>query len=343
MLPAGYATAHVHLGYAATEHGNQGDTTTTAIELVSDHTSRRGLYVGATRGRSQNLMLVVTESHDLDEARDTLERVLANDRVDLPAVTQRRALAEAVRPATPRQYTRHPRCTIPPWVDALSTTITDRLVRAEAADQRIDEMENALNHELGMWRQRLTHAERLLDPHRLALDEAREGVEAARRQVRSATWASETRRGAGRLGLRRAAARASEQLTRSEAHLARVERTVGPEMAAVTTADDEIRRIENALRRLPPRRNLRRGNVSTHQLRQTAEAIGTWRSWANGDLLDPGEVATTLSSLATSRCLDQDAADSILAPLRDWAAQNGLDVKPRTPHRRRARGVGIEL
>jgi hypothetical protein len=343
VLPAGYAAEHVHLGYAATEHGNQGDTTTTAIELVSDHTSRRGLYVGATRGRDQNLMLVVTESHDLSEARDTLERVLANDRIDLPAIAQRRTLAETVRPATPRQETRRPRCTIPPWVDALNTTITDRLVRAEAPEQRIDEMENALNHELDRWRQRLTHAECLLDPHRCAIDEAREGVEAARRQVRSATWASETRRGAGRLGLRRAAARASEQLTQSEAHLARVESAVGPEMAAVTNADDEIRRIEKALRRLPLRRNLRRGNVSTQQLRQTVEAIGTWRRWANGDLLDPGEVVTTLSTLATSRCLDQEAANSLFAPLRDWAVEHGLDARHPTPHRRRARGVGIQL
>jgi ATP-dependent exoDNAse (exonuclease V) alpha subunit len=84
VLPSGYVVEHVHLGYAATEHGNQGDTTHTAIELVTDTTSRRGLYVGATRGRTENLMLLVTESHDLDEARDTLERVLTNDHVDLP-------------------------------------------------------------------------------------------------------------------------------------------------------------------------------------------------------------------------------------------------------------------
>jgi len=53
VLPAEDAVEHVHLGYAATEHGNQGDTTHAAIELVSDHTARRGLYVGATRGRKR--------------------------------------------------------------------------------------------------------------------------------------------------------------------------------------------------------------------------------------------------------------------------------------------------
>ena len=85
-LPAEYARHHVRLGYAATEHGIQGDTTTAGAELVSEATSRRGLYVGVTRGREENLILVITETYDLDQARDVLERVLANDRADLPAV-----------------------------------------------------------------------------------------------------------------------------------------------------------------------------------------------------------------------------------------------------------------
>jgi hypothetical protein len=52
-LPADYVREHVRLGYAATEHGNQGDTVTIGIELVSEATTRRGLYVGATRGRDR--------------------------------------------------------------------------------------------------------------------------------------------------------------------------------------------------------------------------------------------------------------------------------------------------
>ena len=161
MLPSGYVVAHVHLGYAATEHGNQGDTTHTAIELVTDTTSRRGLYVGATRGRTENLMLVVTESHDLDEARDILERVLINDRVDLPAIAQRRQLAEAARPVPPGPQRPASRCTIPDWFDKLEADIDARLRKAVEADQRIDAMEQRLRHQLAEAEQRHQEAERL--------------------------------------------------------------------------------------------------------------------------------------------------------------------------------------
>ena len=92
-LPADYAHDHVRLGYAATEHGYQSDTVDHSIALVSAVTTRRGLYVAATRGRDENLLCVVTDSDDVAEARDTLETILAFDRADIPAVTQRRTLA----------------------------------------------------------------------------------------------------------------------------------------------------------------------------------------------------------------------------------------------------------
>ena len=50
-LPADYAHDHVRLGYAATEHGYQSDTVDHSLSLVSPVTTRRGLYVAATRGR----------------------------------------------------------------------------------------------------------------------------------------------------------------------------------------------------------------------------------------------------------------------------------------------------
>ena len=92
-LPADYAHDHVRLGYAATEHGYQSDTVDHSLSLVSAVTTRRGLYVAATRGRDDNLLCVVTDSGDVAEARDVLEAILAFDRADIPAVTQRRTLA----------------------------------------------------------------------------------------------------------------------------------------------------------------------------------------------------------------------------------------------------------
>ena len=107
---------HVRLGYAATEHGNQGDTVDVAIDLVSPATTHRGLYVGATRGRDDNHLLVVTDTHDLAEARDVLDTVLANDRADIPAVAQRRDLARQSR-ARPIADGTEPASRVPDWVD----------------------------------------------------------------------------------------------------------------------------------------------------------------------------------------------------------------------------------
>ena len=96
-LPADYVHEHVRLGYAATEHGWQSDTVDTSIALTAPVTTRRGLYVAATRGRNDNILCVVTESDDIAEARDVLDAIVAADRADIPAVTQRRTLARRHR------------------------------------------------------------------------------------------------------------------------------------------------------------------------------------------------------------------------------------------------------
>jgi conjugative relaxase-like TrwC/TraI family protein len=90
-LPADYAGSQVRLGYAATGHGYEGDTVDISLGVVTPATSRRALYVAATRGRQENHMLVVADGPE--HARDVLEQILTHDRADTPAVTQRRHLA----------------------------------------------------------------------------------------------------------------------------------------------------------------------------------------------------------------------------------------------------------
>lgn len=132
VLPAEYVHDHVRLGYAATEHGVQGDTTTIGIELVSPATTRRGAYVGLTRGREDNTVLVVTNSHDLDEVSDILDRIITIDRADVPATTQRRELAAADH--SPRRP--EPRCEVPDWLPALRTDLAQTARRHLAAARR---------------------------------------------------------------------------------------------------------------------------------------------------------------------------------------------------------------
>ena len=130
-LPADYAHDHVRLGYAATEHGYQSDTVDHSVSLVSAVTTRRGLYVAATRGRNDNLLYVLTDSSDVAEARDTLETILAFDRADIPAVTQRRTLAhQPPLDAARQQPTPTPRCEIPEWFEPLLCRTTPRAQRS---------------------------------------------------------------------------------------------------------------------------------------------------------------------------------------------------------------------
>ena len=97
-------------------------------------TTRRGLYVGVTRGRDDNLICVITESNDVAEARDVLEAILAIDRADVPAVTQRRNLAAQHRsqPDAPIVDSPRPgRCRIPDWFAELYADARHDLAAAE--------------------------------------------------------------------------------------------------------------------------------------------------------------------------------------------------------------------
>lgn len=89
-LPASYAAEFVELAYATTEYGAQGITADRSLTLATSATTSRGLYVGMTRGRAENLTLVVTDEPTIEAARDTIESTLATDRADVPAVVHRR-------------------------------------------------------------------------------------------------------------------------------------------------------------------------------------------------------------------------------------------------------------
>lgn len=95
-VSADYAADHLHLAYASTVHGIQGETTDAAI--VGPGVDAAGLYVGMTRGRSHNEAIVILKPHQnaIDELADTMMR-------GLPEVTledaRRAAAAELSRAA----------------------------------------------------------------------------------------------------------------------------------------------------------------------------------------------------------------------------------------------------
>lgn len=133
-LPAGYARSDVRLGYAATAYGLQGDTVDIGHSVVTDSTSHRSLYVGATRGRNENRLFVVTD--EPENARDVLERVLTNERADVPAVVQRRNLARQV-PTLDRQAAEHA-------LAAARRAATDAAERAAPYLRSVDDAQNVV-------------------------------------------------------------------------------------------------------------------------------------------------------------------------------------------------------
>lgn len=335
-LPFGYIHQHVQLGYAATEHGNQGDTVTIGIELATPATSRRGLYVGATRGRTLNMIHVVTETSDREEARSVLRGILANDRVDLPALAQRRELAQTAPATSPS--TIQPRCEIPPWfndvrqrlVDEMNDAIraiearnADRALRREAADEARDLLPAAVAD---------------ADPFEAAARAASDDRYDARRDVEAATQVAGA---AGPLHRRRdraALADAKLRLDRAEQVVASAEERARPTRERVNalrqTIKDEYDRTGDILHQWADHD----GRID--RTRRTVEALDTWQHWAAGDDLALDQVVATLEVFRSER-------DNLVAGLGEelnlWLqTQPGIPVE-RAHRHRLAKAPEIEL
>lgn len=204
-LPAEYARQHLRLGYAATAHGHQGDTVDVSLTVVTAATTHRSLYVGATRGRDLNRLLVVTEEPDL--ARDILEQVLTNDRADLPAVAQRRHLAEQ----------------------------EPRLAR-ETAEARV-----------AAARQALTEAKERTEPHLRPLRDAERAVEEAQGSVLAARRTADDAPVLRRRTAARVLTAAEARLVGAQEQLDHARTEAAPHLAEIDAASDNLQSAERDL------------------------------------------------------------------------------------------------
>jgi conjugative relaxase-like TrwC/TraI family protein len=111
VLPADYVAADVALAYAVTVHKAQGVTVDRAVLVADDATTAEALYVGMTRGRHHNTVLVVCDNLD-PEHRDpaltgaevlaaALGRVSA-ERAALDVLRQTLAASESLAVLAPR-------------------------------------------------------------------------------------------------------------------------------------------------------------------------------------------------------------------------------------------------
>ncbi|GAA4163854.1 hypothetical protein GCM10022286_24920 [Gryllotalpicola daejeonensis] len=99
-----YAAAHLHLGYASTVYGVQGETTDRS--LVGPGVDSAGLYVGLTRGKHQNATVVIASTDASARAqlaetmrRGGIEETIAKSRTAAMAELTSAASAVAAGPA----------------------------------------------------------------------------------------------------------------------------------------------------------------------------------------------------------------------------------------------------
>ena len=92
-----YATSHVHLAYASTIHGIQGETTDASV--VGPGVDASGLYVGMTRGRVHNEAIAIsrTDAAARDAIADSMLRGIPEVSIDDSVRAARTELSRAAR------------------------------------------------------------------------------------------------------------------------------------------------------------------------------------------------------------------------------------------------------
>ena len=295
-LPASYVAEHVHLGYAATEHGNQSDTRHASLTLVTPTTTGRGLYVAMTRGRETNMAHVITSEPTIDAARSVLEGVIGSDRADIPAVVQRRQLAaQTPTPTTPPVV--QPRCTIPDWLTPLQQRVITEFARIETALDAIDARKTSEATKLADADRAFTVARAALTPHAEACQQASSDLTAAQATVTVATANLAEHRFLGRRP-------AQQQLADAETALAaakvRVEDASGARYSFLQNFGQAEQRLEAIAASARTRDILDHYEYLPQQHTQAVDllnALDTWRDWASGRTIHPDRVSSAVETL----------------------------------------------
>jgi conjugative relaxase-like TrwC/TraI family protein len=292
-LPAAYVSEFVQLAYATTEHGNQGITTDQSITLVTGTTTGRGLYVGATRGRDDNHLLVVTDQHSEREAMDLLGRVLATDRADTPAVTHRRQLAE--RQPAPAPGPRR-RAVEPASLNEWQSDVRDRVPMIDRLLGMMTEERPGLEQSVANARESYDKARALPAPDQHDLSRARRDANIDEAAARTARYRADNATWRTRRPLERAATAATERAAVSAGRVDELEAIYQPVTEQREAARRELavatQRLDKHDRRAVDLRDYRADDIALDQ------AISTWRTWAAGHTVTGPDLDHAVEELA---------------------------------------------
>ncbi|MAT07043.1 MAG: hypothetical protein CL424_18570 [Acidimicrobiaceae bacterium] len=321
-LPHTYVTEHVQLGYAATEPGNQSDTATGSITLATPATTCRGFYVAVTRGRGTNLVCVVTDTHDIGDAVDVLEQILASDRADQPATRTRRELAATTPPAP----TVTPRCEIPDWFEHLHRAARNEYAAAQTERDHQQRQAAERQARIDQLSRQLADLEHDCAPHDHAIATATRDLHDAEQCHRRAEHELATSGLLHRRTARHAVAETSEAVASARTALDELTRRAQPLHDQRNQARDEHDRLRREQRRDQQfGRSLGRYHDRLGTTRRQLDALDTWAAWAAGENPSPAALINAASEL------QRTGGDHALLtrPLAAWIDQH--DLTPRRP------------
>lgn len=341
-LPAEYAMEHVRLGYAATEYGTQSATETASITLAGPATTGRGLYVAMTRGRDDNRVYVVTDTHDMSDARDVLEGIVATDRADVPAVVQRRQLAQQDRqPPRPQ-----PRCQIPDGFHDLRANAADIYRQARQALDDSTAARERLVEVVDTAARRIADANSMCAPFDAELNAAHDDVKQAEAAQRAAQQRLDQSGLRGRRHARTELAATDETVAGTRELLAVARAQAREPFARRNIARTQIETARDALR---THDILAKWHYFPEHLAAAAarvDALDTWHDWAADKPVTQDrlvEAVTTLHEIAAHE--PDNGTRQLTNVIHEWAEQHGVALtRPPAPqHRTIETGIEIDL
>jgi hypothetical protein len=293
-----------------------------------------------TRGRDDNRVYVVTDTQAMSDARDVLEGIVAADRADIPAVVQRRRLAQQDR-QRPRPQ---PRCQVPDWFHD---------VRGDAADiyrQAREALDNSLSTRgrlvevVDHAARRIADANTMCAPFDAELDAAHDAVKQAEASQRAAQQRLGRSGLRGRRQARTALAAADETVTGTREVLAVAREQAREPYAQRNAARAKIETARNALR---THDLLAKWQYLPEQLAAAearVDALDTWYNWAIGKLVRAVDLFETISKLDEIAAHELDKGIHRLAhAIHEWVEEHGIELTEPSVRHHRSIENGIDV
>ncbi len=315
--------------------GTQSDTVTGSFELASRATTCRNLYVGMTRGQRTNTVCVVTESHDIAEARDVLDSIISFDRADIPATTQRHDLAKVDRHVGTR-------CEVPGWIAEFRTATAVQLNQAITDHSRRQDQQQKLLQRVTAAEERRRQTHIAAEPFTQAIDEADTRLAQARDEKQLLDQRLSTAKRRDCRSIRADISTADYELELAAADRADALRRARPTATASATASREL----NDLREEQWRERLfarwAGGTDTIEILQHRLDSVDTWQRWATGANLDPNRIRQMAEGLRVTR--DETRRFSTLrTALLTHPTTRGIDLAAPTNPSRRPPEMSIEI